>query len=94
MNTHLHGYEVDALWPAQRLIVEVDSYAHHSSRKAFESDRTRDAIHAAAGYRTLRVTWHQLTRTPELIAARLALALAGEPTASRDDSPTGSGRTA
>ncbi len=85
-NTRLHGREVDALWPAERLIVEVDSYAHHSSRSAFEADRARDATHAAAGYRTLRVTWRQLTETPELVAARLAAALAvrpAEPTARR-----------
>ena len=78
-NTHLHGHEVDALWPDHRLIVEIDSYTHHSSRAAFETDRLRDATHTAHGYRTLRITWRQLTRRPEAIAARLAAALALTP---------------
>ena len=85
-NVRLNGHEVDALWPAERLIVEVDSYAHHASRRAFEDDRARDATHAAAGFRTLRVTWRQLTGRPELTAARFAAALAlrpAEPTARR-----------
>jgi len=42
-NTRLHGYEVDLLWPDQRLVVEVDGYAFHSHRAAFERDRRRDA---------------------------------------------------
>ena len=74
-NTRLHGREVDALWPDHRLIVEIDSYTHHSSRTAFEADRHRDATHTAYGYRTLRITWRQLTQRPEAVAAQLALAL-------------------
>jgi hypothetical protein len=31
-NRRIHGYEVDFAWPAQRLVVEVDGYAFHSSR--------------------------------------------------------------
>ena len=85
-NTRLHGHEVDALWPDHRLIAEIDSYAHHASRTAFEADRRRDAAHVAAGYRTLRITWRRLTRRPEAVAAQLAATLAltpAEPTPRR-----------
>lgn len=70
------AYEVDALWPEQRLVVEVDGYAFHSGRAAFERDRLRDADLQSAGLRVLRVTWRQLSANPEALAARLGAALA------------------
>jgi very-short-patch-repair endonuclease len=75
----LAGHEVDVLWPDRRLIVEVDGYAFHSSRTAFEKDRKRDAALQAAGYRVVRVTWRQLTERPEALSATLGAALAGDP---------------
>jgi very-short-patch-repair endonuclease len=75
-NARLNGYEVDFLWREQRLIVEVDGYAFHSSRRSFERDRRRDADMAAAGWRVVRVTWRQLTEEPEAVIAALAAALA------------------
>ena len=57
-------------------IVEVDGYAFHGGREAFEQDRRRDADLMVAGHRVLRVTWRQLTREPEAVAARLAVTLA------------------
>lgn len=74
-NVKVAGYEVDLVWPAQRLVVEVDGYAFHSSRDAFEADRRRDAAFAAAGFRVMRVTWRHLTNEPETVVARLAQAL-------------------
>jgi very-short-patch-repair endonuclease len=70
------GYTVDFLWPAQRLIVETDGHAAHGTGRRFETDRARDAHLTACGYRVLRFTWRQLTREPEVVAARLAAALA------------------
>jgi Protein of unknown function (DUF559) len=43
VNARVGRFEVDFLWPAHRLIVEVDGYAYHSDRGAFERDRRRDA---------------------------------------------------
>ena len=74
-NARIAGHEVDALWPNQRLVVEIDGFAFHGSRAAFERDRRRDADLQATGYRVLRFTWRQLTREPELVAARIAAAL-------------------
>jgi very-short-patch-repair endonuclease len=75
-NARLGGYEVDFLWPQQRLVVEVDGFRFHSSRASFERDRRRDAALAAAGYTVIRVTWRQIVDAPEAVAARLASALA------------------
>ena len=74
-NARLGGYEVDALWPAERLVVEVDGFAFHGGREAFERDRRKDAELLGAGYRVLRVTWRQIAHAPEAVVARLALAL-------------------
>jgi very-short-patch-repair endonuclease len=75
-NTRVNGYEVDFVWHEQRLIVEVDGYAFHSSRGAFERDRRRDRELHAQGYRVIRLTWHQLTEEPEAVIASVATALA------------------
>jgi very-short-patch-repair endonuclease len=65
-------YEVDFLWTAQRLVVEVDGYEFHSGRRRFEGDRRRDADLAALGLRVLRVTWSQLTEEPLSVLALIA----------------------
>jgi very-short-patch-repair endonuclease len=75
-NTRVAGYEVDFLWPGRRLIVEIDGYAFHSSRAAFERDRIRDAELLARGYRVIRITWRRLVEEPEAVAATIATALA------------------
>lgn len=78
-NQWLHGHLVDAVWPEHRLVVEVDGYAVHGQRRAFESDRRRDQRLAAAGYTVIRVTWRQLRDEPMAVVARLAQALALAP---------------
>jgi very-short-patch-repair endonuclease len=75
-NARVGGYEVDFLWPEERVIVEVDSWAHHSSRASFEQDRRKRADLQAADYTVLPVTWRQMTGQPEAMAARIAAALA------------------
>lgn len=55
-NTYLLGYEIDVLYPAERVIVEVDSYGFHSDRRSFRRDRKRDVVMLAAGYVTVRIT--------------------------------------
>jgi hypothetical protein len=76
MNARVAGYEVDALFPAQRVIVELDGYEFHATRQAFERDRERDAATLAAGVVTVRITWERLTETPEKEANRLNAILA------------------
>jgi very-short-patch-repair endonuclease len=75
VNARIGRHEVDLVWAPQRLVVEVDGFAYHGSRAAFERDRLRDAELQAAGYRVVRVTWRQLVERPEALIARLAQAL-------------------
>jgi very-short-patch-repair endonuclease len=76
VNERVGRHEVDFLWNEQRLVVEVDGFAYHAHRAAFERDRIRDAELQAAGYRVIRVTWVQIESRPEAVIARLAQALA------------------
>jgi very-short-patch-repair endonuclease len=71
-------FEIDALWERERVTVELDSRGIHGTRKKFESDRQRDRILIAEGWRTMRITWRQLQEEPEEIAADLRLALASQ----------------
>ena len=56
VNLVVEGYEVDFAWPEHGVIAELDSYATHGSRLAFERDRERDRKLAVAGWCVVRVT--------------------------------------
>jgi very-short-patch-repair endonuclease len=70
-NRLIEGHLVDFVWPAQRLIVEVDSYDFHTSRNAFEADRRRDAELQRHGWRVLRITARRLHNDPHRVIADL-----------------------
>ena len=63
-NVRVGGWEVNLLWRAERVIVEVDGYAAHSSPWAFERDRRKTAALQALGYVVLRVTPRQIADHP------------------------------
>lgn len=75
-NQRLFDYEPDFLWRDERVVVEVDGFRFHSTRRAFEADRRRDADLAARGYTVLRITWRQMADHPHAVVARNAAALA------------------
>ena len=75
VNVLVGGFEVDALWADRNLIVELDGYAHHGTRSAFERDRARDAELQLGGYRVLRFTYRQLDRQPLAIVETLLRAM-------------------
>jgi very-short-patch-repair endonuclease len=70
-NTTALGYEIDALWPAQRLAAELDSWEFHRHRAAFERDRIRDAALQVAGYRTIRITDRRMNNEAAVLASEL-----------------------
>ena len=70
-NALVGDFTVDAVWPAQRLVVELDSFAFHAHRAAFERDRRRDATLLVAGYRILRLTHRRLEAEPGPVAAEI-----------------------
>ena len=71
VNSRVGPYEVDFLWPAQRVIVETDGFAYHRTRAAFERDRARDAYLQARGYTVLRVTHRQLRDSRQALVGSL-----------------------
>jgi very-short-patch-repair endonuclease len=77
VNVEVAGYELDFFWRGARLAVEIDGWAFHGDRDAFEADRRRDAALAARGIHVVRITWRQIVDEPEAVLVRLAQALAG-----------------
>ena len=71
LNVVIAGYEVDAFFEAEQVIVELDGWDFHSDRESFEDDRERDAVMLALEIPTVRITKRRLRRQPEREAARL-----------------------
>jgi predicted transcriptional regulator of viral defense system len=70
------AYQADFLWRRERLIVETDGRAVHTTAKAFEHDRLRDQRLTLAGFTVVRFTWRQITREPRRVADALTSLLA------------------
>ncbi len=71
MSARVEGFEVDALFVEEKVIVELDSVEFHLDREAFESDRDRDATTLAAGFATVRITWERMHERAAAEAERL-----------------------
>jgi very-short-patch-repair endonuclease len=76
VNARAAGYEVDFLWPEPRVVVELDGYVFHSSRRAFERDHRKTNDLESADYAVRRFTWRQITEQPHAVVAVIAVALA------------------
>ena len=76
VNVRVDRFEVDFLWPSERLIVEVDGWQSHRGRTAFEADRARDARLKLLGYDVLRFTWRQVTRERAAVTETIRTLLA------------------
>ena len=57
---HPGPQRVDGMIREWFLVIEGDGRAWHTRVEDFERDRRRDAEAAAAGFQTLRFSWHQL----------------------------------
>jgi len=75
MNRWVEDYRLDAVWPEQNLVVELDDYYTHRTRRSFESDRRRDARLQSLGYRVIRITGERLGMEPGVVADELRLML-------------------
>jgi hypothetical protein len=75
VNALVHGFEVDLFFRPQRVAIEMDGFAFHSSAHDFHRDRRRDGVLAAAGVLVMRVTWRHLTRERDATLVRIAQAL-------------------
>jgi len=75
-NHPVAGYRADVVFPAARLVIEIDGFAFHSGAEDFQHDRERQNRIALAGYQVLRFTWLDLTEFPERVLAEIRYALA------------------
>ena len=65
----------DYLWRAHRVAIEADSVTWHDHKLTREHDADKQAQLEAAGLRVLRITWAQITRSPQQTLARIRAAL-------------------
>jgi G:T-mismatch repair DNA endonuclease (very short patch repair protein) len=65
---------VDFAWPDRRLVLEVDGFAIHGNRAAWERDQRRQNRLVAAGWRVLRIS-HERLADPEVVVAELRRSL-------------------
>jgi Protein of unknown function (DUF559) len=70
-NARLHGVIVDAYWPEQGLVVELDGHANHSSRAQLRRDRARDLKLRSHDLRVVRYDWQLMHQQPEAMHADL-----------------------
>lgn len=75
VNVLVAGHLVDFLWPAQRVVVETDSWSHHRDGPAFEKDRQANVDLIAAGYEVHRATYKMLERNPDPFLSNVRRAL-------------------
>jgi very-short-patch-repair endonuclease len=69
VNVTVAGCVVDFYWPEQQLIVEIDGYAWHNSKRAFEADRAKGVKLTLAGFRVIHVTYDRIVHdAPRLLA--------------------------
>ncbi len=59
----------DAAYPIARLAIEWDSRRWHELAEAFASDRERDRQALLHGWRVVRFTWFDVTRTPDEVVS-------------------------
>lgn len=74
-NARVAGYELDFLWRAQGIAVEVDGYRFHASRPRFEEDRRRATRLASRGILVIPLTWRQVAEDRMATAVQLSQAL-------------------
>ncbi|MFT3715735.1 MAG: DUF559 domain-containing protein [Gordonia sp. (in: high G+C Gram-positive bacteria)] len=57
-------WSLDFAWPEQRVAVEIDGWAFHSSHDRFRADRRKGNALQTSGWRRLSFTWHDLIEDP------------------------------
>jgi Protein of unknown function (DUF559) len=64
-------FQVDCLWPDARLVVELDGFKSHGTKRAFRKDRRRNRRLEVHNFTVVRITESQLATEPLQIGADL-----------------------
>ena len=76
VNERLGRWRPDFWWPEHKVVAEYDSSAFHTDIRSFRRDREKSNELQLMGITILRFTWHELTRSPDVLVARIREALA------------------
>ncbi|QYN33027.1 DUF559 domain-containing protein [Pseudonocardia sp. DSM 110487] len=68
-------WKIDIGFPAERIAIEIDSWAWHTDVQRFRTDRFKGNALVGAGWTLLRFTWHDLTNRPDYVIAQIRAAL-------------------
>lgn len=71
-NVIVEGHLVDCWWPAERLVVELDSFRWHKTRRSFEDDRLKGAKLQVAGIAPLQLTERRVRFEPRAVLSDVA----------------------
>jgi hypothetical protein len=82
-NFDVAGWSVDAVWPAAKLAIELDSWEFHGHRGQFRRDHRKGLAVAGAGYELLRLGQPELT-SARAETARYLLERLGTPASMSD----------
>jgi hypothetical protein len=66
---------VDVAYPAQRVLIELDSRRHWERLLEAQADHARDNELMAAGWRVLRFTWDMVVNSPQEVVRTMMRAL-------------------
>jgi very-short-patch-repair endonuclease len=69
-------FVIDAAFVRQRIAIEIDGYGPHSSREAFQGDRTKDVALKLAGWTVVRFTWSDIVDRPHYVITTIRQLLA------------------
>jgi very-short-patch-repair endonuclease len=78
-NVYVEDELVDAVWPEHRLVVEVDGWNYHRTKRSFAKDRRRDRKLLRARWRAARFTGDEVTLEGDGVAAELSELLGDGP---------------
>lgn len=77
INHDIENLMVDAVWDAERAIVELDGYEFHKLPRDLRQDNARNRRLVLAGYRVIRFVWRDLVDDPGGVAQAVRSLLAG-----------------
>jgi very-short-patch-repair endonuclease len=67
--------QCDFVWHRERVVVEVDAWETHGTRKAFRGDRRRDRLLRSHGWEVVRVTGYDLDLEADEVVADVRILL-------------------